>query len=92
LVIKDRDGNYPTQEGQRVWVDSQDQDDAGHAGERVHRPTTAPTSVLSFPLDVGEAGDPVTAGSTTVLTETPIKKLPPLHATGGTFERTFARQ
>jgi hypothetical protein len=48
--------------------------------------------VLSFPLDVGEAGDPVTAGSTTVLTETPIKKLPPLHATGGTFERTFARQ
>ena len=59
----------------------------GHTG-----PAWAPTSlVLAFPDQVDEAGEPVTAGSTTVLTKAAVKALLPLlHPTGSTFERTFA--
>ena len=52
----------------------------------------APTSlVLAFPGHVDEAGQAVTAGSTTVLTKAAVKSLLPLlRPTGRTFERTFA--
>lgn len=54
--------------------------------------TTALTSlVLAFPGEVDEDGEPVTAGSTTVLARAATKKLLPLlRPTGRTFERTFA--
>jgi ATP-dependent DNA ligase len=92
LVIKDRAGTYPTQEGQRVWwkVKTKATIDMlviGYTGT-----ATAPVSLaLAFPGDVDENGDPVTAGSTTVLSKTAIRSVVPLlRATGATFERTFA--
>jgi len=92
LVIKDRQGVYPTREGQRVWWKVKtkatlDMLAIGYTGT-----TTALTSlVLAFPGEVDEDGEPVTAGSTTVLARTVTKRLLPLlRPTGRTFERAFA--
>ena len=92
LVIKDRNGVYPTVEGQRVWWKVKtkatlDMLVVGYTG-----PASAPTAlVLAFPGHVDENGEPVTAGSTTVLTKAATRTvLPLLEPTGATFERTFA--
>ncbi len=92
LVIKDRQGVYPTREGQRVWWKVKtkatlDMLAIGYTGT-----TTALTSlVLAFPGVVDKDGEPVTAGSTTVLARTVTTGLLPLlRPTGRTFERTFA--
>ncbi len=52
----------------------------------------APSSlVLAFPGVVDDGGQPVTAGSTTVLSKTAAKPIVPLlRPTGAAFERTFA--
>jgi len=92
VVVKDAGGVYPTREGQRVWWKykakaSLDMIAIGFTGT-----AAAPSSlVLAFPGVVDEDDQPVTAGSTTVLSKTAAKPIIPLlHPTGATFERTFA--
>ena len=92
LVIKDAAGTYPTREGQRVWwkVKAKATLDLlaiGFTGTAA-RPTAL---VLAFPGSVDDDGQPVTAGSTTVLSRAAAKAITPLlRPTGAAFERTFA--
>ena len=92
LVIKDAGGTYPTVPGQRVWWkvkarQTLDMLAIGFTGD-LAAPTTL---VLAFPGDVGQDGEPVTAGSTTALSKAVGRSLQPLlHPTGESFERTFA--
>lgn len=62
-------------------------DDSGGTG-----PPASPSSlVLAFPGALDDTGQPITAGSTTVLTKAAGRSLIPfLHPTGDTFQRTFA--
>ncbi|WP_344950233.1 ATP-dependent DNA ligase [Terrabacter ginsenosidimutans] len=92
LVIKYAGGTYPTLPGQRVWWKVKakrtlDMLAIGFTGDRA-----APSSlVLAFPGEFDEDGHPVTAGSTTSLSNAVSRSLSRLlHPTGETFERTFA--
>ncbi len=79
LVIKDAAGTYPTREGQRVWWKVKakatlDMLAIGYTGS-----PAAPTSlVLAFPGARDDTGQPITAGSTTVLTKAAGRSLIPL--------------
>jgi ATP-dependent DNA ligase len=92
VVIKDPTGTYPARDGQRPWWKHKtkttlDMLAIGFTGTR-----DSPSSlVLAFPGAVDDDGQPVTAGSTTVLSKTAAKPVVPLlRPTGATFERTFA--
>jgi ATP-dependent DNA ligase len=92
LVIKDSDGTYPTREGQRPWWKVKAKTTLDMIAIAYTGPAAAPTTlVLAFPGDVDAAGQPVTAGATTLLTRASIKAITPLlRPTGDSFERTFA--
>jgi ATP-dependent DNA ligase len=92
VVIKDAAGTYPTKDRQRIWWKVKakaalDMLAIGYTGA-----ATAPTTlVLAFPGVVDDAGQPVTAGSTTVLNKAVSGSLAPLlRPTGDTFVRAFA--
>ncbi len=92
VVVKDAAAVYPTRAGQRVWwkvkaKTALDMLAVGFTGS-----ATAPRSlVLAFPGVVDDAGQPMTAGSTTVLTKSASRSVAPLlRPTGESFERTFA--
>ena len=91
VVVKDAAGTYPTRDGQRVWWKVKaraavDMMAIGFTGS-----ASAPsTLVLAFPGVVDDAGQPVTAGSTTVLTKAAARYVAALlRPTGDSFERTF---
>ena len=92
LVIKDAAGTYPTQAGQRVWWKVKAKTTLDMLAVGFTGTSTRPSAlVLAFPGVVDEAGQPVTAGSTTVLTTAAAKSLTSLlRPTGETIERTFA--
>ncbi len=92
LVIKNIADHYPTRAGQRIWWKVKakatlDMLAIGYTG-----PAAAPsTLILAFPGVVDDDGQPVTAGSTTILSRTAGRSVAPLlRPTGDTFERTFA--
>ena len=73
-------------------MESQGQDHLDMLAIGFTGPATRPTAlVLAFPGVADEAGHPITAGSTTVLTTAAAKSLTSLlRPTGRTIERTFA--
>lgn len=92
LVIKDLDGTYPTRDGQRSWWKYKAKATLDMLAVGFTGTAAAPTAlVLAFPGVVDEDGQPITAGSTTVLSRTAARPIVPLlRPTGATFERTFA--
>ena len=92
LVIKDAAGTYPTREGQRPWWKYKSKATLDMLAIGFTGTATSPSSlVLAFPGAVDDDGQPVTAGSTTVLSKAAAKPIVPLlRPTGATFERTFA--
>lgn len=92
LVIKDAASTYPTREGQRVWWKVKARTTLDMLAIGFTGTITAPdTLVLAFPGAVDDTGQPVTAGSTTILTRSSARMLAPLlRPNGGRFERTFA--
>jgi ATP-dependent DNA ligase len=79
VVIKDPTGTYPARDGQRPWwkhkaTTTLDMLAIGFTGT-----SDAPSSlVLAFPGAVDDDGQPVTAGSTTVLSKTAASPIVPL--------------
>ena len=92
LVIKDASGTYPTREGQRAWWKYKSKATLDMIAIGFTGTASAPSSlVLAFPGALDDAGEPITAGSTTVLSKAVAKSVVPLlRPTGVTFERTFA--
>jgi ATP-dependent DNA ligase len=92
VVIKDAASAYPTRDGQRIWWKLKarttlDMVAVGYTGD----PKAPTTLVLAFPGRVDDDGQPVTAGSTTVLTRAIARTIAALlHPTGDSFERVFA--
>jgi ATP-dependent DNA ligase len=92
LVIKDAAGSYPTREGQRSWWKYKSKATLDMLAIGFTGTATSPSSlVLAFPGAEDDDGQPVTAGSTTVLSKAAAKPIVPLlRPTGAMFERTFA--
>ena len=92
LVIKDAAGTYPTQPGQRVWWKVKAKTTVDMLAVGFTGTSTRPSAlVLAFPGVLDEAGQPVTAGSTTVLTTAAAKSLTSLLRPTGRDDRTHLR-
>jgi ATP-dependent DNA ligase len=91
LVVKDAAGTYPTREGQRVWWKVKARATLDMLAIGFTGSVAAPSAlVLAFPGTVDEDGQPVTAGSTTVLNRAAARSIVPLlRPTGASFERAF---
>ena len=74
LVIKDAAGTYPTQPGQRVWWKVKAKTTLDMLAVGFTGTSTRPSAlVLAFPGVLDQAGQPVTAGATTVLSKAAAK-------------------
>ena len=92
VVIKDAAGIYPTRQGQRTWWKYKAKATLDMLAIGFTGTVTAPSSlVLAFPGALDDDDQPITAGSTTVLSKAVAKSiLPLLRPSGTTFQRTFA--